>query len=103
MEAMSAARKPLGVFSRRAAPRPTRRGFVRRAAGGAVGLALACSRGAPPPAAPAPAVPPPASPSAPAAAVPTARRAPDVVRRGTLRGISFGAVIARERGYFAEL
>jgi ABC-type nitrate/sulfonate/bicarbonate transport system substrate-binding protein len=26
-----------------------------------------------------------------------------VVRRGTLRGISFGAVIARERGYFAEL
>jgi NitT/TauT family transport system substrate-binding protein len=30
-------------------------------------------------------------------------RQPDVVRRGTLRGISFGAVIARERGYFAEL
>jgi NitT/TauT family transport system substrate-binding protein len=26
-----------------------------------------------------------------------------VVRRGTLRGISFGAVIARERGYFADL
>lgn len=86
----------------------TRREFVRLAAGGTLGLALSCSPSAPPAAGPAPtlqapAAPPPASTSAPVAAAPTARRAPDVVRRGTLRGISFGAVIARERGYFAEL
>src|SRR5207248_4119913 len=63
----------------------------------------ACSPSAPTPSAPAPAASAPSAPSAPAAAPPTARREPDVVRRGTLRGISFGAVIARERGYFAEL
>src|SRR5437879_3147783 len=81
----------------------SRRQFVRLAAGSTVGLALGCS-----PAAPSSAPPPPAAPSAVAAAAPTVAapavpRAPDVVRRGTLRGISFGAVIARARGYFAEL
>jgi ABC-type nitrate/sulfonate/bicarbonate transport system substrate-binding protein len=94
-----------GQRGRRASPRRTRREFVQLAAGGTVGLALACSPSAAPPAAPAPAPPAATSGAAPVAApsAPPARRAPDVVRRGTLRGISFGAVIARERGYFAEL
>jgi NitT/TauT family transport system substrate-binding protein len=86
----------------------TRRQFVRLAAGGTVGVALACApaapSGAPPPAPAAPAAPPPpAAPAATASGAPTVPRQPDVVRRGTLRGISFGAVIARERGYFAEM
>jgi NitT/TauT family transport system substrate-binding protein len=92
-----------GQRARRAAPRQTRREFVRLAAGGTVGLALACGPSAPSTSAPAPAAPAPAATSASVAAAPTARREPDVVRRGTLRGVSFGAVIARERGYFAEV
>jgi NitT/TauT family transport system substrate-binding protein len=97
-----------GQRARRPSPRQTRRQFVRLAAGGTMGLALACGPSAPPPAAKAPAAPAPAAPSAaapsaPAPTAPAVRREPDVVRRGTLRGISFGAVIARERGYFAEL
>jgi ABC-type nitrate/sulfonate/bicarbonate transport system substrate-binding protein len=83
----------------------TRREFVRLAAGGTVGVALACAP-ATPSSAPAPKPAAPAAPPAPAATAsgaPTVPRQPDVVRRGTLRGISFGAVIARERGYFAEL
>src|SRR5262249_62434163 len=85
-----------------------RREFVRLAAGSTVGLALACapaapgSAPAPPP--PAPAAPPPAAaPASTGSSAPAVARPPDVVRRGTLRGISFGAVIARERGYFGEL
>src|SRR5262245_40050683 len=82
----------------------TRRDFVRLGAGGALGMALACTpspspRASAPPAKPAPTT----AAAAPPTAAPTVARAPDVVRRGTLRGISFGAVIARERGYFAEL
>ncbi len=91
-----------GPRARRSPPRQSRRVFVRLAAGGAAGLVLACGPSGPPPAGPPPAAP--ASPDASAAPSPTVRRrVPDVVRRGTLRGISFGAVIARERGYFAEL
>src|SRR5687767_214912 len=97
-----------GQRARRTSRRQTRRQFVRLAAGGTLGLTLACAPSAPAPAAkapaaPAPAAPAPAAPSAPAPTAPAVRREPDVVRRGTLRGISFGAVIARERGYFAEL
>ncbi len=92
-----------GQRARHHSPRPTRRQSVHLAAARTMGLALACSPSAPSPSAPAPAVPAPSSTSAFLAAAPTARRAPDVVRRSTLRGISFGAVIARERGYFAEL
>jgi NitT/TauT family transport system substrate-binding protein len=92
-----------GQPARRSSPRQTRRDFVRLAGGGTLGLALACSPSAPAPARPAAGGAPPTSGSAPATPAPPARRAPDVVRRGTLRGISFGAVIARERGYFAEL
>ena len=90
-----------GQRARRSLPRQTRREFVRLAAGGTVGLALACGPSASPPT-PAPATPAAPATSAPVAA-PTGPRAPDVVRRGTLRGISFGAVIARERGYFADM
>lgn len=82
----------------------TRREFVRLAAGGTVGMALACTP-SPAPTASAPPAKPAAATAAPAlpTAAPTVARQPDVVRRGTLRGISFGAVIARERGYFAEM
>ncbi len=79
--------------------RPTRRAFVRLAAASAAGLALGCQA-----AGPSPSVPPLAPTGGAGASTPTSRRrALDVVRRGTLRGISFGAVIARERGYFAEV
>jgi len=82
----------------------TRRDFVRLAAGGTVGVALACSPSQSPSAS-APPAKPAAATVAPASttAAPTVARAPDVVRRGTLRGISFGAVIAKQRGYFAEM
>jgi hypothetical protein len=83
-QAMSAEDAVNGQSARRASARQTRRQFVRFATGGAVGLALACSPSAAPPAAPAPAAPAAATTSAPVAAAPTARRAPDVVRRGTL-------------------
>ncbi len=90
-----------GESQRTTRRRPTRRAFVRLAAASAAGLALGCRAPGPPPSVPplAPATPAGGLPTAP----PAARRAPDVVRRGTLRGISFGAVIARERGYFAEV
>src|SRR5438445_8054657 len=92
-----------GQRARCASPRQTRRQFVRLAAGGGMGLALGCSPRAPSPSAPATAPSAPSAPSAPGPTAPAVRREPDVVRRGTLRGISFGAVIARERGYFAEV
>jgi ABC-type nitrate/sulfonate/bicarbonate transport system substrate-binding protein len=73
--------------------RPSRRQFVRLAAGGAVGLSLGCSASRPTPAAP---------PAAPAVQAPATPRAPDVVKRGNLRGITFGAAMAAARGYFTD-
>src|SRR6185295_4691603 len=68
-----------------------RREFVRVGVGGTVGLALACAPAAPasPPASrPAPSAPGPAA-AAPAVGAPATARPLDVVRRGSLRGISF--------------
>jgi NitT/TauT family transport system substrate-binding protein len=79
--------------------RHTRRDFVRLTAGGAAGLALACAPAAP---ARSPDSAAPAAPAAGATQAPAVRRALDVVRRANLRGITFGAAIAKARGYFEE-
>jgi NitT/TauT family transport system substrate-binding protein len=82
------------------ATRQTRRGFVRLALGGAVGLAAGCApTAAPAPTKPAASATAPASP-APSAPPATSGRPLDVVQRGNLRGITFAAAIAKARSYF---
>jgi NitT/TauT family transport system substrate-binding protein len=89
----------MGERNRSAQPgRRSRRDFLRLTAGGAAGMALACS-----PAAPARPPEPAASAQAAAPATPAVARPLDVVRRGNLRGITFGAAIAKARGYFVEM
>ncbi len=78
----------------------TRRSFVRLTLGGSIGLTLACTA---PQSTPTPglAKPAPTTSLAPTAAV--AKRPLDVVKRGNLRGVAFGAAIAKARGYFEEM
>ena len=82
---------------------PSRRDFLGLAAGGMLGLGLSCTSPAPSPAAQPPAGPTRAGSPSPGVAAPAVSRPLDVVKRGNLRGIAFGAAVAKARGYFEEV